>query len=306
VTDGVAKISLGRRVKGFMALVRLPATATTTVLMGLLVIGNTAGAISASTVLLAAMSYFCVSSSGFAINDYFDVDIDTINKPYRPIPAGIVSKPVALAVFGISLGGSMVLALLVNQAFAIVTIANAWLVAGYSAFLKRRGGLLANVVMGVYVALLVMSGVLAAGSLSRQLGLACVALALYMVGNQIVMCIEDLKGDTEQGARTLPITIGIGRSLVVALGLMSVGLVVLVATVRTPFEWMPLAVIFAFNLLIYTRIIRSPTPKVAGRLRVFMALSMIMMMVVVILRGPRVVEDGEHQSADVGAMLDAG
>lgn len=289
-----------------MALVRLPATATTAALMALLVMGNTAGPISATTVLLAAISYFCVSSSGFAINDYFDVDIDTINKPYRPIPAGIISKPVALAVFGLALGGAMVLALLVNQGFAIVTIANAWLVAGYSAFLKRRGGLLANVIMGIYVALLVMSGVLAAGTLSRQLGLACVALALYMVGNQIIMCIEDLKGDSEQGARTLPITIGIGKSLAVALGLMSVGLVLLVATVRTSFELLPLAVIFAFNLLIYTRILRSPTPKVAGRLRVFMALSMIMMMVVVILRGPRAVRDGEQSSAEVGAMLNAG
>lgn len=306
MTDGVAKISVGRRIAGFMALIRLPATATTTVLMALLVMGNAGRQISATTVLLAAMSYFCVSSSGFAINDYFDVDIDAINKPYRPIPAGIISKPVALAVFGIALGGSMVLALLVNQAFAIVTIANAWLVAAYSAFLKRRGGLLANVVMGIYVALLVMSGVLALGALSRQLGLACVALALYMVGNQIIMCIEDLKGDSEQGARTLPITIGIGKSLVVALGLMSIGLVLLVTTVRTSFELAPLAVIFAFNLLIYVRIIRSPTPKVAGRLRVFMALSMIMMMVVVILRGPRVVRDGEQPSANVGVMLYVG
>jgi geranylgeranylglycerol-phosphate geranylgeranyltransferase len=149
--------------------------------------------------------------------------------------------------------------------------------------------------------------VLAAGTLSRPLGLTCAALALYMVGNQIIMCIEDLKGDSEQGARTLPIAIGIGKSLVVALGLMSVGLVLLVTTVvRTSFELWPLAVIFAFNLMIYTRIIRSPTPKVAGRLRVFMALSMIMMMVVVILRGPRVVRDGEHSSAEVGAVLNAG
>jgi geranylgeranylglycerol-phosphate geranylgeranyltransferase len=291
-TKTVPEISWGRRLKGLLALIRFPATATTTVLMALLALCNAAGPISWSAVVLAALSYFCVSSSGFAINDYFDVDIDAINKPHRPIPAGILSRRAALTVFAVALLGSMALALLVNRTFAIVTISNAWLVAAYSAFLKRRGGLLANVLMGIYVALLVLSGVVALGEPAPHVFLTCAALSVYMIGNQVIMCIEDLKGDRAQGARTLPITIGIGKSLVVALTLMATGLVLLVLTYRGPFELVPLAGILAANVLIFARLIGSPTPQVAGRLRVFLALSMIMMVIVVILHGPRIVGDG--------------
>jgi geranylgeranylglycerol-phosphate geranylgeranyltransferase len=301
----VTEISIGRRIKGFLALIRFPATATTTVLMAFLAICNAAGSIVPGPVVLAALSYFCVSSAGFAINDYYDFDIDLINKPYRPIPAGLISRQVALGLFALAMAGSIVLALMVNRSFAIVTITNSIMVSAYSAFLKRRGGLLANVIMGIYVALLVLSGELALGSPSSEIIVVCVSLSVYMIGNQIVMCVEDLKGDAAQGARTLPITIGIVKSLVVALSLMAVGLAILVLTVQSRYEIAPLAGIFAANLLIFVRIIKSPTPKVAGRLRVFMALSMIMMVIVVILRGPLVVgRPGGTRTAGQGVLHD--
>lgn len=304
--ESVPEISWGRRLKGLLALIRFPATATTTVLVGLLALCNAAGPISWRAVALAALSYFCVSASGFAINDYFDVDIDAINKPYRPIPAGILSRQAALLWFAVALGGAVVLALLVNRSFAIVTISNALLVAAYSAFLKRRGGLLANVLMGIYVALLVLSGVLALGAPSPQVLLTCAALAVYMIGNQIIMCIEDVRGDQALGARTLPITIGIPRSLAVALTLMAIGLGLLVLTYRSPLELVPLVGIFAANLFIFVRIIGSPTPQVAGRLRLFLALSMILMVIVVILHGPLVVGDGAAAGAAGGSVSHAG
>ena len=46
---------------------------------------------------LLALSAFLISAGGNAINDYFDAEIDAVNKPWRPIPSGIISRETALA-----------------------------------------------------------------------------------------------------------------------------------------------------------------------------------------------------------------
>ncbi|MQK95647.1 UbiA family prenyltransferase, partial [Escherichia coli] len=37
-----------------------------------------------------------IAAGGYVINDYYDAEIDLINKPFRPIPSGRVSKVEAL------------------------------------------------------------------------------------------------------------------------------------------------------------------------------------------------------------------
>ena len=53
-------------------------------------------------VLLACLSGGLVAAGANTINDYFDVEIDRHNKPYRPLPAGKVSLKSAF-VFSLSL-----------------------------------------------------------------------------------------------------------------------------------------------------------------------------------------------------------
>ena len=43
-------------------------------------------------ILLATLAVFFETSAGNVINDYFDYQIDLINKPERPIPSGRISS----------------------------------------------------------------------------------------------------------------------------------------------------------------------------------------------------------------------
>ena len=43
-------------------------------------------------VLLAALSASLITIGANVINDYYDIDIDKVNKPNRPLAAGIVTK----------------------------------------------------------------------------------------------------------------------------------------------------------------------------------------------------------------------
>lgn len=55
-----------------------------------------------STLLFPVLASSLVTASSFAINDYFDVEIDRINKPEKPIPSGTISRKSTLY-FGIAL-----------------------------------------------------------------------------------------------------------------------------------------------------------------------------------------------------------
>ncbi len=52
------------------------------------------------------LGFFCgfmLSASALVTNDYFDLEVDRINAPGRPLPAGLLSLPEALAL-GVLLG----------------------------------------------------------------------------------------------------------------------------------------------------------------------------------------------------------
>ena len=51
----------------------------------------------ADIVIYGMASVFLICGAGMIINDYFDTDIDRINKPDRPLPAGRIKKNIALS-----------------------------------------------------------------------------------------------------------------------------------------------------------------------------------------------------------------
>ena len=43
-------------------------------------------------VMIACLSGICIAGGGNAVNDYFDAEMDRINRPQRPLPSGRVSR----------------------------------------------------------------------------------------------------------------------------------------------------------------------------------------------------------------------
>jgi len=54
-------------------------------------------------VVLACVSGSLIMAGGNVINDYFDVEIDRVNKPFRPLPSKVVAAKGALSFFCLAL-----------------------------------------------------------------------------------------------------------------------------------------------------------------------------------------------------------
>lgn len=103
------------------------------VLLGVLV----AGAEVTPGMSLLVLSVFCITGAGNAVNDYYDRDIDAINRPDRPIPSGAVSMRGGAAVYSavLFLTGIACAALIHPACFGIACI-NSVLLVAYAARLK--------------------------------------------------------------------------------------------------------------------------------------------------------------------------
>ena len=159
-----------------------------------------------AAVLLAAISAALIAAAGYVSNDLKDVDIDRINRPGRPLPAGRVSRRAAtLEAWLFALSG-LGLAWWLGPLAGLVAGAIILCLSVYNLFLKRRA-FWGNLLIGALSAAAFPYGALAAGTLGRAWIPAGFAL-LFHWGREIVKDLEDMKGDRDRGARTLPLRWG--------------------------------------------------------------------------------------------------
>jgi geranylgeranylglycerol-phosphate geranylgeranyltransferase len=157
--------------------------------------------------LLAFLVVFLVSGAGMVINDYFDYEIDKVNRPKRPLPSGKISRKNALiyAVFLFVIANLVALYLNIYM-FGLVLL-NTLVALVYSWRLKKRL-LMGNVLVSWLVASTFFFGSLLTGTIT------VVILILFMLsfsanmGREITKTIEDVEGDRKAKANTLPIVAG--------------------------------------------------------------------------------------------------
>jgi geranylgeranylglycerol-phosphate geranylgeranyltransferase len=161
-------------------------------------------------VLLIIAIVVLITAAGNIINDYFDAEIDAINRPGRPIPSGTVSKGSALLYATSLFIAGITLSLITNNGICIlIAVFNSLLLIGYAAKLKSTP-LLGNVA----VSYLSASNGLFGGAFSgwegfiQNLPLALITF-LAMIARELLKDAEDVEGDSVGGARTLPVHFGV-------------------------------------------------------------------------------------------------
>ena len=85
------------------------------------------------------LSSVLLYAGGVVLNDFFDADIDKLERPERPIPSGVIRKDEA-AIFGFSLliiGVTM--GFLVHHVSGIVAVLLCFCIISYDAFTKKSG-----------------------------------------------------------------------------------------------------------------------------------------------------------------------
>jgi len=160
----------------------------------------------AERVWLTMLSAALIGGAGNAINDYFDYEIDAINRPDRPIPSGLVSRRSALAMSTIlALAGIAISIYLSLGHFALATISTV-LLFFYSSTLKLKG-FWGNLTVAGIIAISLLYGGASTGEISAALPGFIFAFLLVLT-REIVKDIEDLEGDKTFDAQTLPIVFG--------------------------------------------------------------------------------------------------
>lgn len=159
-------------------------------------------------VAAAIVATICATGAGNAVNDYFDREIDRVNRPDRPIPRGAVSPRGALAFSGALFAVAVVAALTLPLAALLIAVVNSLALIAYTEFFKGLPG-----VGNVVVAYLTGSTFLFGGaSVGRPLSPNVLVLfflaAVATLTREIVKDVEDVEGDRAEGLRTLPIVVG--------------------------------------------------------------------------------------------------
>ncbi len=123
----------------YLILVRLPNvfTAPSNVLTGYLAAVVPAANADALQLFLLLLSSILLYIAGIVFNDYFDIELDTRERPYRPIPSGGITKKVALLIAIISLISANILAFTASMSSLAVCIIMSVMVIGYDYKLKN-------------------------------------------------------------------------------------------------------------------------------------------------------------------------
>lgn len=157
-------------------------------------------------VLLASLSGGLIAGGANVINDYYDVEIDKINKPRRPIAAGKVSLAEGFSYSILLYLSGIVAGWFVNWHAFVIAIFSSALLFLYSAKLKRTV-LYGNVAVSLVTALAFIYGGVAVNRLGFAL-IPAVFSFFYHLGREIIKDAEDIEGDLKNNTETYPIKYG--------------------------------------------------------------------------------------------------
>jgi geranylgeranylglycerol-phosphate geranylgeranyltransferase len=174
-----------------------------------------------------------ITAGGNVINDYFDVEIDRVNRPDRPIPSGQVTLPAARVYAGTLFLAGILVSFLTNELCTTIAVFNSILLVGYAARLKRTP-LIGNITVSYLAASMFLFGG-ALGGLSGFFHVMPFAVMTFfaMLSRELVKDAEDVEGDKASGAVTIPIRYGIPVTMVLALICALLG----VLASLVPYQW---------------------------------------------------------------------
>ena len=153
--------------------------------------------------VLVVVSAICVTSGGFAYDDYIDQESDAIVKKDMPIPSQRLAPWVALAaaliLFAIGLIGSLT----INLVCFGIAIIDALLLVAYSSFVKRYAGFLGSILMGILIGTSFVYGEAALSGIISITSFSLSFMSMGNVGGNILRDVLSLEGDKKAGYNTL-------------------------------------------------------------------------------------------------------
>ncbi|HUH78804.1 MAG TPA: geranylgeranylglycerol-phosphate geranylgeranyltransferase [Methanoregula sp.] len=150
-----------------------------------------------------------VTAAGNVINDYFDAEIDAVNRADRPIPSGTVSRGAARSYATVLFLAGILVSLFTTPLCIAIAVFNSFLLVAYAARLKGLP-FAGNIAVSYLSASMFLFGGALAGweSLVHVIPIAVITF-FAMLARELVKAAEDVEGDRSGGADTLPLRIGV-------------------------------------------------------------------------------------------------
>jgi len=234
----------------------------------------------ATLMIVASSVVVTLTAAGNVINDYYDKDIDAINKPERPIPSKRIQEEIAL-LFGVILFTvGILMAGLLNPIAFVITVINAVLLVSYAVRLKKIGFIGNLVVSYLAGSTFLFAGAVVNTAYAWSIGAVLFVSAFFVTGGrEIAKAMEDIKGDKEAGAKTLPVMLGLQKSAQIAMGF----LVVVVLLSPAPYfiglfgpGYLPV-ILAADALFVYSgrMLVKNPDKENAAKVQKLLKLGML-------------------------------
>ncbi len=173
--------------------------------------------------ILGVLTYFFIAGSGMVINDYYDIEIDKINRPERPIPRGSITMNqakilwIVTSLLGISI--AILHSIIFNIGFLNIILAVffafiGWLYAAWG----KKSGFFGNIIVSISFSIgLIYGAVLNSSNIPPYIYFFFLTAFFLLLSREIIKGCEDIEGDKNEGVKTLAIKIGIRKSTIFSL-----------------------------------------------------------------------------------------
>jgi geranylgeranylglycerol-phosphate geranylgeranyltransferase len=171
-------------------------------------------------IVLTFFTALFLEASTFALNDYYDLEIDRINKRTdRPLVRGDISPKTALSLFYLLFPLGLVCSYFVNMTCFIIALVTALISVLYDVKMKKVK-LVGNFYIAYIMAIpFIFGGATVLGNTTFSLGainpaIYIIALIAFLAGagREIMKDVMDFEGDMIKGVKSFPRYIGIRAS----------------------------------------------------------------------------------------------
>lgn len=174
-------------------------------------------------IILGAITYFFIAASGMVINDIYDIEIDKINRPQRPIPSGRISIHQAKIIFFITYGVGIIISIFhslffrlgfLNIILAVFFGFIGWVYAKWG----KKSGFFGNLIVSVSFSIgLIYGAILNNALIPSYIYFFFLTSFFLLLSREVIKGCEDIEGDRELNVKTLAILIGIKKSTKMAI-----------------------------------------------------------------------------------------
>lgn len=215
-------------------------------------------------ILAGFLSGFLLSAAALVFNDVFDLKIDQVNQPGRPLPSGVI-KPTEAVIWGlfISVVGLASAGWISRTALDIALVF--WIIGLIYNWRGKQAGLIGNLMVASSVAVTFILGAVSVWDPFNVNAVLFAAMAFFIdLGEEIAGDAMDMEGDELSGSRSLALLLGKKPALRVAVGVWMI--VLLLSLVPLAVGWLGpgytiFALVTAVLILFFSnRLLKSNTP----------------------------------------------